>query len=112
MIRTLQSQLHFVRDVQAVDTAGVAPLRSIRDESAAGRREETIGLDRLRTELALEAPFGRSGRPRRIKQKQQPVGAAAATTTATTADPGWDVLGTAPRRAGNYFVVKSRQEAP
>ncbi|KAL8381069.1 hypothetical protein RB595_005386 [Gaeumannomyces hyphopodioides] len=101
-IRTLRAQLRFVRDVQAVDTAGIAPLRSIRDETAAGRREQTIGLDQLRDELELERPFGRSRRPRRTEQ---------AAAAAAAAHEPWDVLQTAPRRAGNYFVVKSRQEA-
>ncbi|EJT79171.1 hypothetical protein GGTG_04259 [Gaeumannomyces tritici R3-111a-1] len=96
-VRTLRAQLRFVRDVQAVDTAGVAPLRSIRDETAAGRREQAIGLEQLGGELELERPFGRSGRPRRRT----------AQVAAATHEP-WDVLQTAPRRAGNYFIVKSR----
>ncbi|KLU91875.1 hypothetical protein MAPG_10824 [Magnaporthiopsis poae ATCC 64411] len=108
MIHTLQSHLHFVRAVQAVDTRGVAPLRSIRDETAAADADQTIGLDQLRYELELERPFGRSGRPRRTKQAVTAAATATATATAHDDEP-WDVLQTAPRRAGNYFVVKSRQ---
>src|SRR3954454_3409908 len=33
MLKTLHSQLHFVRDIQSVDTEGVEPLQSIRDET-------------------------------------------------------------------------------
>ncbi|RYC53837.1 hypothetical protein CHU98_g12375, partial [Xylaria longipes] len=54
MLSTLSSQLHFVRAIQGVDTAGVSPLRVIRDETAAGLREQTIGLAELWEALEAE----------------------------------------------------------
>lgn len=65
LLATLRTQLRLVRAVQAVDTAGVEPLRAIRDESAAGRAEATLTLARLRGALAREVPFGFRRRPRR-----------------------------------------------
>ncbi|KAK3946208.1 hypothetical protein QBC46DRAFT_2283 [Diplogelasinospora grovesii] len=104
MINTLQSQLHFVRDVQSVDTTGVEPLRSIRDETEEGLEEATISLDTLREALSREAVFGYRQRPKRRphetdRQKSQEV-------------EDWDVLGTASQKAGRYFVVRSGKGKP
>ncbi|MDA4133272.1 MAG: aspartyl/glutamyl-tRNA amidotransferase subunit C, partial [Thaumarchaeota archaeon] len=104
MISTLQSQLRFVRDVQAVDTAGVEPLCAIRDETAAGLREQTVGVEQLRAELAAETVFGHSRRPRRRKD----LGGARDEAAERAED--WDVLGTASRKAGRYFVVSSARQ--
>ncbi|KAI1169495.1 hypothetical protein F4777DRAFT_572950 [Nemania sp. FL0916] len=72
MLATLSSQLHFVRAIQRVDTLGVAPLRVIRDETAAGVREEqTIGLAELRDALAAEDVVGHARRPRRRRRQGQ-----------------------------------------
>lgn len=65
LLATLRTQLRFVRAVQAVDTAGVEPLRAIRDETAAGRAEATLTLASLRGALDREATFGFRRRPRR-----------------------------------------------
>ena len=99
MIATLQAQLHFVRAVQAVDVEGIEPLRAIRDETDEGRAEATIGIDCLRAELDAEVRFGRWRRPKRVRDYK-------------LADPtpgveDWDVLDTAQRTAGRYFVVKT-----
>ncbi|KAI6382619.1 hypothetical protein MCOR25_000620 [Pyricularia grisea] len=107
LTRTLQSQLHFVRAIQAVDTTGVAPLSAIRDETAAGRREQTVTLDQLAEVLQSERPIGRAGRPRRLKATAATTNVAEAGLVSRDGEPGWDVLGTAKRRAGQYFVVKS-----
>lgn len=96
MIEVLQSQLHFVRDIQKVDTTGVEPLRSIRDETVEGRRESTIGLDRLQEALSRETILGHNKRPRRER-----------TPADSSREEDWDVLGTASRTAGSYFVVRS-----
>ena len=45
MLRTLGLQLHFVRKMQSVDTEGVEPLQSIRDETAEGWKDATIGVE-------------------------------------------------------------------
>lgn len=105
MIQDLRSQLHFVRDVQSVDTTGVPPLCSIRDESAHGLAEATIGLAQLKDELAHEVVVGHNRRPRRRRQEN-----------VLDADPeadGWNVLSTAARTSHGYFVVdapKGRRE--
>lgn len=102
MLQTLHSQLHFLKDIQDVDTTGVEPLRSIRDETKEGAEEETIGLDTpdIMEALAKEEVKGRGKRPRR---KRVPV-----------EQERWDVLGTAgstEQMAGaKYFVVRSGKD--
>ncbi|GAP89020.1 putative a-agglutinin core protein AGA1 [Rosellinia necatrix] len=72
MLSTLGAQLGFVRAVRAVDTAGVAPLRAVRDETAAGLREQTVGLAELRGALDAEDIVGHGRRPRRRPRWPQP----------------------------------------
>ncbi|KAI2784097.1 hypothetical protein F4815DRAFT_268857 [Daldinia loculata] len=106
MLSTLTSQLHFVRAVRSVNTAGVEPLRAIRDETALGQREQTIGLEQLKDALANEDVVGHARRPRRRRQQQGGSGGA---------DPGvegWDVLAGASETAGRYFVVRTGSTSP
>ncbi|KAI9737277.1 MAG: hypothetical protein M1818_005810 [Claussenomyces sp. TS43310] len=98
MLQTLATQLHFVREIQSVDTTGVLPLQAIRDETAAGVAERTIGLDALRAALDDETIVGRNRRPRRRRRD-------AVETTAERED--WDRLGMAEDKVGRYFVVRS-----
>ena len=51
MLKDLESQLRFVRAIQAVDTNGVDPLVSIRDETKEAEKEDAIDLDTLRADL-------------------------------------------------------------
>jgi hypothetical protein len=99
MISDLQSQLHFVRDIQRVDVSGVEPLRAIRDETEAGIMEATVGLKDVQDVLDEEVPFGRARRPRRVINKK------AAEMAAGVED--WDALATASETRGRYFVVRS-----
>ena len=98
MIATLQSQLQFVRAIQRVDTSGVEPLRAIRDATGEGVRETAVGLDALRDVLARETLVGHYKRPKRVKEK------------VTSESENWDVMSTASRKAGNYFVVQSKKD--
>ncbi|KFH48814.1 hypothetical protein ACRE_004650 [Hapsidospora chrysogenum ATCC 11550] len=98
MISTLQSQLRFVRAVQRVDTAGVEPLRAIRDETEQGFREDAVTLDKLKGLLDEETRAGYYQRPRRVKKE-----------TESEAE-NWDALATASRRAGRFFVVQSKKD--
>ncbi|KAI1376106.1 hypothetical protein F4677DRAFT_96219 [Hypoxylon crocopeplum] len=101
MLSTLESQLHFVHAIRSVDTAGVEPLRAIRDETAEGLREQTIGLDQLKDVLAKEDIVGHARRPRRQRgagQKEEGV---------NSEIEGWDVLSGASETAGRYFVVRT-----
>ncbi|KAI3341300.1 hypothetical protein F4824DRAFT_309473 [Ustulina deusta] len=133
MLATLGSQLHFVRAIQDVDTAGVAPLRAIRDETAVGLREQTVGLAELRDALEAEDVVGHARRPRRRlaqgllqRQSSLPImegggGGGEVPGRDSTQGPdgspprqkrneeeNWDVLGGASEMAGGrYFVVRS-----
>lgn len=99
MLKTLHSQLHFVRDIQSVDTEGIEPLVGIRDETKAGIESETISLDTPEIMKALEneVVLGRNKRPRRRRDVK----------VDTQGVEDWDVLGTAGRTEGRYFVVNS-----
>jgi Asp-tRNA(Asn)/Glu-tRNA(Gln) amidotransferase C subunit len=103
MLQTLHSQLHFVRDIQRVDTEGIEPLQSIRDETEEGIRDATIGMEDLRGAFREEEIRGRNRRPRR---KRTPV-------VEMKEVEGWDVLGTAGETVrvggGRFFVVRSRK---
>ena len=117
LLQTLEAQLAFVRAVRDVDTSGVEPLRAIRDETAAGRREQTVGLEALRDALAREDVVGHARRPRRRRKgRERQQGEEAGEVGAGTAaqeDPrvpgveDWDVLAGASETAGPYFVVRS-----
>ncbi|KAI0837320.1 hypothetical protein F5Y06DRAFT_86730 [Hypoxylon sp. FL0890] len=111
MLRTLESQLHFVRAIREVDTTGVEPLRAIRDETAQGLREQTIGLEQLKDALAKEDVVGHARRPRRRRGGR----VAGQKEGEEMADPeveGWDVLGNASETVGRYFVVRTRSSSP
>ncbi|KAJ5702212.1 hypothetical protein N7488_009760 [Penicillium malachiteum] len=99
MLQTLESQIHFVKEMQQVDTTGVEPLRSIRDETAAAVKETTIGLDHLREALAKENV---SGRQRRIQRTQEE-------KNGRPDGEIWDgnALGSASKTKGKYFVVET-----
>lgn len=99
LLNTLRSQLHFVRSIQSIDTTGVKPLVSIRDETAEGVQEQTIRLETLREALGSEDVIGHNKRPRRRRQegrKEQIKGV-----------EDWDVLKGASEKVGRYFVVRS-----
>ncbi|EFY87426.1 DUF726 domain-containing protein [Metarhizium acridum CQMa 102] len=96
MIATLQDELHFVRAVQRVDTAGVEPLRAIQDETDEARRENTITLADMQGLLDAEERVGHYQRPRRVRTRIE-----------DESSEKWDVVGTAGRKAGKYFVVES-----
>ncbi|KAH8811516.1 hypothetical protein F5884DRAFT_278413 [Xylogone sp. PMI_703] len=106
LLETLHSQLHFVRDIQSVDTEGVEPLQSIRDESEEGIKDATIGLEtkEIAEALANEEVIGRNRRPRR--RRTAPVD--------TRGVEDWDVTGTAKEivetAGGKFFIVRSGKE--
>jgi hypothetical protein len=97
MLKTLESQIHFVKEIQRIDTAGIPPLRSIRDESAEAVQEVSIGLDNLKEAFSKEHTVGRSKKIERAHSEKNipPDGDA------------WDgnALNTASKRIGKYFVV-------
>ena len=101
MIRTLESQLHFVRAIQRVDTDGVRPLQSIRDETAEAEQENEITLESLKDAFAKEETV--PGRTRRIRRRKDvPVD--------TKGVEDWDALAQAPKKVGRYFVVETGKD--
>jgi Asp-tRNA(Asn)/Glu-tRNA(Gln) amidotransferase C subunit len=99
MLDTLAAQLHFVGKIQEVDTTGVEPLRAIRDETAAAEEEQTITMETLADAFKNEKTVGTHYK--RIQRDTSPVDAKDA--------ENWDVLGSAERKAGKYFVVESKR---
>lgn len=99
MLDTLAAQLHFVGKIQQVDTAGVNPLRAIRDETIAAEQEQTITLDTLADALNREEVIG--AHHKRIQRHTTPVDAQDV--------ENWDVLGSAERTSGRFFVVESER---
>lgn len=97
MLETLESQIHFVREIQKVDTAGVEPLQSIRDESPEAKKENTIGLERLQEAMSKERAVGRNKKIQRLEsaRNERPDGDV------------WDgnALGYASKTKGKFFVV-------
>ncbi|KAL1965578.1 hypothetical protein VTN77DRAFT_5662 [Rasamsonia byssochlamydoides] len=99
MLKTLESQIHFVKEIQSVDTTNVTPLRSIRDESDEAVKESTIGLDDLKEAMAKERVIGRSKKIHRIQTEKN----------ANPDGAEWDgnALGSASKTMGKYFVVQT-----
>lgn len=96
MLDTLTSQLHFVNEIRKVDTTGVEPLRSLRDETAAGKKVEEVNVGNLKDAFAQEELKGKYYK--RIRRQHAP-------ETQSDAE-SWDVLGSAEKRVGRYFVVE------
>lgn len=97
MIKTLESQLHFVQAIQSVDTTGVEPLRSIRDETEEAEKENAVTLESMKEELAKEEVVGHSRRIRRRKSL----------TAETDEASDWDPLALASKKIGRYIVVET-----
>ena len=100
MIRTLESQLQFVRAIQKVDTTGVQPLQSIRDETEEAAKENEVTLESLQADLDKEEVVGRS---RRIKRRKD-------VTTVKQKGTHFDPLALASKKIGKYIVVETRKD--
>lgn len=100
MLETLASQLHFVKEIQNVDTAGVKPLRALRDETDVAEKENEITLDTLKEALAQEDVVGQYyKRIRRRQDKPSP----------PDNPEAWNPLDHAQRKVGKFFVVDNSQ---
>ena len=102
MIKDLQSQLRFVRAIQEVDTDGVEPLQSIRDETEDAERENEITVATLQEEFDKEEIVGKRGRIRRRRD----VPDAARDEQAND----WDPLSQAPKKLGRFIVVDTAKD--
>jgi Asp-tRNA(Asn)/Glu-tRNA(Gln) amidotransferase C subunit len=98
MMDTLAAQLHFVKEMQKVDTTGIEPLRIIRDETPEAEKEQEITLDALKDALAQEEVVGKFYK--RIRRRPQ-----AARPERLPVD--WNPLSHAQRTSGKFFVVDS-----
>ena len=97
MIKTLESQLHFVQAIQGVDTTSIEPLQSIRDETHEAEMENEISLQTLKEDLEKEVIVGMS---RRIRSRQ------GVSTEEDEDTAGWDSLALASKKSGRYIVVE------
>lgn len=101
MLRTLETHIHFVREIQKVDTKGVEPLVSIRDETPEATAENTISLADLQEDLDAEQKVGKNGRVRRISSDDPKANKAEA----------WDLSKMAEgKMTEGFFVVKKQKE--
>lgn len=130
MLKTLHTQLHFVRDIQSVDTEGVEPLQSIRDETTQGIKEATIELGTLEGALKEEVLGKRNRRPRRavkgevlgergdkLSRKAERDRKKTPLVHIPSEYKTWDVMASANDKIvtpnGSYFVVRSgKAESP
>lgn len=100
MIKDLQSQLQFVKAIQNVNTHGVKPLQSIRDETKRAEKENMITLESLKDEFDKEIVVGKRGR---ITKAEAPP------CDAENVE-NWDPLSQAPKKLGRYFVVETDKD--
>lgn len=101
--KSLERQLHFVRNIQSVDTSGVEPLQSIRDETHQAMQERVVGLKQLRGALQQEKTFGHRKRPKKLERKNNE----------TNHREEWNIPSTASQKTGNYFLVRpGKQQRP
>jgi Glu-tRNAGln amidotransferase C subunit len=98
MLKTLNSQLHFVREIQKLKTHSVNPLKCIRDESAEADLEREIGYEELKGALesgSVDRKYSAASRK------------GTGTPEAPNEPEDWDVLKQAERKAGRYFIVET-----
>jgi len=99
MLDTLADQLHFVGKIQEIDTTGVTPLRAIRPEGKTARMHQMICLKQVKDALNSERVIGQHHK--RIQRDTTPKDAKDV--------EDWDVLGSAERKSGKYFIVESER---
>jgi len=105
MIDTLHSQLHFVRDIQSVDTDGVEAFMSIRDETEEGIKEATITMDSLKEAFEREEIVGSWLRRPRRKVR----GNIRKAMEFENWDPLVTVSEVVEKGGGKFFVVRSEK---
>jgi len=100
MMRTLSDQLQFVRAVQVVDTSGVEPLRSLRDETKEAAEElENQTMQQYEEALAKEEVVGKFYK--RIRRRKD----LPCEKDSETMD-GWKPVELAEKKFGKYFIVE------
>ena len=99
MLKDLESQLRFVEAIQRVDTRGVEPLASIRDESEEGQQGQEITLQVLRAELEKEVVVGTR---KRIRRKAE-------VKVGKNDAEDWDALACAPSTKGRFIALETKK---
>ena len=99
MLKDLESQLQFVRAIQKVDTDGVEPLVSLRDETVEAAKESEITVDTLKEDFAKETVTGIRGRITRSGQAKKEDA------------EDWDALACAPKTVGRYIALDNKASA-
>ncbi|KAL8792353.1 MAG: hypothetical protein Q9195_005056 [Heterodermia aff. obscurata] len=99
MLKDLESQLQFVRAIQGVDTDGVEPLVSLRDETVETAKENEITLDTLKEDFAQETVTGIRGRITRSDRTEKEDA------------ENWDALACAPKTVGRYIALDNKAAA-
>jgi len=102
MLNTLAAQLNFVRQIQAVDTRGVEPLRAIRDETAEADADREIGLETKGVREALERETVVGKHFKRIRRRDEED-----KSVRDRPSKEWTPLEAAKKKRGRYFVVNS-----
>ncbi|KAI5290985.1 TIM23 complex component [Ascosphaera aggregata] len=101
MLRHLESQIQFVKEMQGVDTSdpSITPLRTVRDETPSALKENAIGLRGEIAETLSREDY--VGRARRIKKSQ-------AIRNPLPDGKTWDgnALRYANKTAGRFFIVQ------
>lgn len=119
LLNDLRAQVHFVKHLQSLDTSDVQPLVSIRDETNAARKEQTIGLQDLAPWLDREEKVGKNGTVRRrrtnVAEAERQKSESRAQEAANALNPGVDRFlcddlkpsgHEEGRRWGGHYVVK------
>lgn len=101
MLDSLHSHLHFVTHIRSVDTTGITPLQSLRDETSTGIKHQEIGLEDLKDAFGKEDIKGKYYKRIRRRQEDAEEGESA---------QNWDVLSQAKKKVGRYFVVDGGKE--
>ncbi|RMY37755.1 hypothetical protein D0865_13272 [Hortaea werneckii] len=86
------------QNIQAVDTTGVEPLRSLRDETAQGEAQAELGVEALKEALEKESVRGKYHK--RIRRNKD---------VAEKKTRDWDPLATAHKKVGRFFVVEGEK---
>lgn len=73
MLKTLRQQIHFVKEIQKVNTTGVQPLVAIRDETHDSIWHNTVTADKLQGYFDQEENVGSNGTIRRRKDGLPPI---------------------------------------
>ena len=95
MLEDLEAQLQFVRAIQEVDTDGVEPLISIRDETVEAEKEAEITVETLKEDFAKEQVSGIRGR----------ITSHGGAEREDAED--WDALACAPKAMGRYIALNN-----